>query len=188
MLVKFARYFVAGTALLIFVCTLWVNWETTAANKHVEEANAASQAGNDLVAQIGPKYKELFNEANLQGFPGNREQYKAKAQETVELFNKSAEQYRLAASKLEEASRQAVKQPLIDYWSLKVQSFRKLADSKQAFGKLVQLLLDESITDMNALNEKVGPLVDEAVRLDGESDKLGVEAQKIQDAHKDVIK
>ena len=187
-MVNFSRYLVVGVGVLVLVCTLWVNWGTTQANKQVDEANTASQAANALVPQAVAKYRELFSEANLQGYPGNRDQYKANAQEAVDLFAKSAEQYRLAANKLEEASKQSVKKPLSDYWTLKVQSFRKLADSKEAFGKLVHLLLDESIPDIDALNEKLGPLVDQATQLSDESDKLDAEAQKIQDANKAEFK
>ena len=52
----------------------------------------------------------------------------------------------------------------------------------------MRLLLDESIQDIDALNVKWGPLVDQAVHLDEESEKLGAEAQKIQDQHKDDFK
>src|SRR6187431_2834617 len=131
MLAKFSRYLVAGVAVVIAVCTIWVNRGTSQANKHVDEANVASEAGDTLTSQIGPKYSELFSEANLQGFPGNRDQYKANATETAELLDKAAAQYRLAADKLEEAGRQPVKKPLADYWGAKVQAYRKLAESKE---------------------------------------------------------
>ncbi|MBC7816579.1 MAG: hypothetical protein IAG10_06805 [Planctomycetaceae bacterium] len=188
MLVKISRYFVVGAAVLIAIASLYVRRETSQANKQVDEANAASQAANALAEQVGPKYKDLFSETNIQGFPGNRDQYKATAQETVELLVKAAAQYRLAADKLEEASQQKVKKPLAEYWGLQVQSFRKLADSKEAFGNLVRLLLDESIQDTVALNEKVSPLIDRALALNEESDKFSAEAKKIQDQHKDVFK
>ena len=187
MLMKFTRYLLIGVAILIGASTLYVNWGTSQANKQLEQVDAASQAGDAFITQAVPQYLELFGEANLKGYPGNREQYKAKAQDTLDLFGKATAQYRLAGDQLDEACRQPVKKPLSDYWTLKAQGYRKLADSKDAYANLVRLLLDETITDMDTLNVKVEPLINLAQKLNDEFDKLSADAQKFQDAHKDVI-
>ena len=150
--------------------------------------NAASQNANALVAQVVPKYTELFSEANLQGFPGNRGQYQALAEEAKGLLNRASEQFRVSASKLEEAGNQAVPTILTEYWTLKVQSFRNLADSKDTFAKVIGLLVDETVTSSELLNEKLGPLIDEANKLREESEKLDAEAKKLQDANPDKFK
>lgn len=188
MLTRVAQIVVSVIALLIFVVSIWTNWNTSKANSHVDEANAASTSANALVTEILPKYKELYSEANLNGFPGNRDQFKADAQMVSESFAKAADQYRLAASKLDEASQQAVDKPLKDSWGFRSQAYRKLADSKAAFGQLTGLLLDESIADIDALNAKIDPIVDQATKASDEFHKLEAEANKIQEAHKDKFK
>lgn len=182
------RYVVAAVFMIIALCSLWMSRGTNAANTLVEEANAASQNANALVAQVVPKYTELFSEANLQGFPGNRGQYQALAEEAKGLLNRASEQFRVSASKLEEAGNQAVPTILTEYWTLKVQSFRNLADSKDTFAKVIGLLVDETVTSSELLNEKLGPLIDEANKLREESEKLDAEAKKLQDANPDKFK
>lgn len=182
-MVNIVRYIVAGIVLIVTLCSLWSNWGTTQANKQVDEANAASQAANVLVSEFVPKYKELFTEANLQGFPGNREQLKPIVIEGRETLTKAAEQFRLAATKLEEAATRPVAKPLSEYWGLKVKAYRKLAESKEKFIKVVELFLDESNTTLDVLDGKLGPLIEEATKLNTESDAFDAEAKKIQEAN-----
>lgn len=184
MWVKLSRYLVVGTFVLVAASTLWVNSQ---ANKQVDEANAAVQSANALTDKASPLYTELFSEANLLGYPANRDKLRVTAQETIDLFANAAKQYRLSADKLEVASQKGVKKPVADYWTLKVQGTRKLAESKEAFGNVVRLLLDETISDLDTLVEKMKPLVDQAVRLDEASDQLEAEAQTFQEAHKSEI-
>ncbi|MFO1041083.1 MAG: hypothetical protein U0941_04810 [Planctomycetaceae bacterium] len=182
-MVNIVRYIVAGIFIIITLCSLLMSWGTTQANKQVDEANTASQSANALVGEFVPKYQELFKEANLQGFPGNREDLKPIALEGKEKLTKAAEQFRLAATKLEEAAGRPVSKPLSEYWGLKVKSYRKLAESKEKFVQVVELFLDESITTLDILDGKLGPLIEEATKLNTESDAFDAEAKKIQDAN-----
>lgn len=182
-MVNIVRYIVAGIVVIVTLCSMWSNWGTTQANKQVEEANVASQAANALLGDVVSKYKELFTEANMQGFPGNREQLKPIAQQGKEGLTKAAEQFRLAATKLEEAASRPVSKLLSEYWALKVKAYRKLAESKDVYAKVVELVLDESITTVEILDEKMGPLIEQASKLNTESDAFDAEAKKIQDAN-----
>ena len=177
------RYIVAGILVIITLGSLLTSWGTTQANKQVEEANTASQAANAMVVEFGSKYKELFTEANMQGFPGNREQLKPIALEGKEKLTKAAEQFRLAATKLEEAAGQPVSKTLSEYWGLKVKAYRKLAESKDKFVQVVDLFMDESVTTLDILDGKLQTLITEATKLNTESDAFDTEAKKIQDAN-----
>ena len=151
----------------------------------MDEGNAASEAADALVVQHAPNFKVLFSNANLQGFPGDRERHQGSARETAESFEKAAGLYRVAASKLEEASRQPVGKPNAAYFAAKAQSFHQLADSKETYGTAVRLLLDETITHVDALKLKVEPLITQALAASAESDKFNADAQQIIDTHKE---
>ncbi len=182
---KLVRYVLPAIAVLITIGSLYNSWGTSRANNLVDEGNAASESADALVVQHGSEFQKLFSNANLEGFPGHREKYQASAQETADAFEKAAGLYRVAASKLDEASRQPVGNPNAAYFAAKAQSFRKLGDSKETYGKAVRLLLNEAITDINTLKLKVEPLIVEALAASAESDKFSTEAQQVIDTHKD---
>lgn len=185
MFAKLWRFLIPAIAVLIAVASVINSWGTSRANKLVEEGNAASESADALVVQHGPEFQKLFSESNLKGYPNNRGQYQDMARAAAESFEKAAGLYRVAADKLEEASRQPVKKSNATYFAAKAQAFRKLADSKSAFGKATKLLLDETIPDVSALTLKVEPLITQADALSAETDKFNAEAQRVVDEYKD---
>jgi hypothetical protein len=175
----------AIVALVILASSLWVNFATNKANKLIDQANAAVEAGNQIAEQAGAKYGELFTESNLASFPDNREQLAPTAQNLAELLGNAAEQYESAATKFEEASHEGVKQAVAEYWSLKAQQFRKFAESKRAFRTVALLIPDEAVASLDAFNEQVDPLIDQALKLDAESKEFATQADKLESENKD---
>jgi hypothetical protein len=185
MFAKLWRFLIPAIAVLIAVASVINSWGTSRANRLVEEGNAASESADALVVQHGPEFQKLFSDSNLEGYPTNREKYQDSARATAESFETAAGLYRVAADKLEEASRQPVAKSNAAYFVAKAQAFRKLADSKVAFGTATKLLLDETIPDVGALTLKVEPLITQAEALNAETDKFNAEAQRVVDEHKD---
>ena len=148
------------------------------ANQLVNKSNVAYESGSQFAAEAAEKHKELFSDAKLRGFPGSRPQLHDLAQQTVDLFGKAAEQYRIAAILNEDASRQGVDPPRVEYLSLKVQTFRKIAEANEAYQAVARLIFDESIQDANELRTRAGRLADHALQLFKESDGLSTQADE----------
>ncbi len=182
---KFVKISLGVVGLVILTCSVLVSFATRTANKLVDDGNLAAVAGNQFAEQAGTKYTELFTDANLEGFPANREQLIPVAQSLAELMEKSAEQYDLAAESFEKASQEGVKEVLKEYWLLKVQSFRKFAESKRTFRTVALLIPDEGVTDIDVFNEQMSPLIDEALKLDTESKELAAQGEKLRSENSD---
>lgn len=185
---KFVKVGVSVVMLIIVACSVLVSFATRQANKFVDEANAAVTAGNQFAEQGGAKYAELFTDPNIEGFPGNREQLAPTAASLAELMARAAEQYDLAAAKFEEASQKGVKQVVADYWKLKAQGYRKFAESKKTFRSVGLLITDESVSSIELLDEKLPPLIEQAVKLDEESKALAAQADKLQSENEDEFR
>lgn len=185
---KYVRVGLSIVALIIVACSLLVSFATRKANKIVDEANTAVTVGNQFAEQGGAKYAELFTEPNIEGFPGNREQLAPTATSLAELMEKATVQYDLAAANFEQASQEGVKQVIADYWKLKAQGFRKFAESKKTFRSVALLVTDETISSIDALNEKLSPLIDQAVKLDEEAKELAAQADKLQSENQDEFR
>lgn len=185
MVTKIVRYGLGIVVVVILVATLINQWGTKKANALVEAGDAAIKSANTLTEDGGGKFRALVAEANLNGFPGNRSQLEPMAREAADLLGKAAEQYRLAASKYEEASHQPVDKVVINYWLLKVKASQKLAESKEAFRQAALLFLDRSIEQKDALVEKLLAASKNAQDLKAEYEQLSAEADKVQNAHKD---
>ena len=158
------------------------------ANQLVDKSNIAYEAANQLAAEATAQYKELFSDATLRGFPDNRPQLQVLAQQTVDLFGKAAEQYRLAANFNEEAGRQGIDRPRVEYLSLKMRTFRKLADANEAYRSVPQLVFDETIQDVDALNTRAGRLADDALKLFDQANDLSAQADKSYEKLKGEVK
>ncbi len=188
MLLKIVRIVVAAVAVVVIVSGLIVSWGTGKANKLIEDGNTAVEAANKFTLEASPKYDELFSETNLQGFPGNREQMKASAQEVADLFGKSAEQFRVAATKFEEATKQAVDSKVAEYWTAKVQAFQKMAEAKDAVRKIALILTDDTVENIEQFTERATPLSKNAQQLNSEAEQFTATADKIQADNKDKFK
>lgn len=187
-MLKLLRVFTVIAAIVVAAAVAWRNWGTGKANALVDEGNTAAQTGNSLSGQAGAKYAELFAEANLQGFPGNRAKLEPAAKELTDLLTQAAEQYRLAAARFEEAAQQPADSKVVDYWKLEAQMCRKFADSKEAFGRVPAMISDPGVQNLEQLLDKIGGLTEAAGKLDKESKEIAAAANKHKEAHKDKFK
>ncbi len=106
----------------------------------------------------------------------------------MDLFGKAAEQYRIAANFNEEAGRQGVDRPRVEYLTLKVQTFRKLADANEAYRSVPQLVFDETIQNVDDLNTRAGRLADDALQLFDQANALSAQADKCYEKLKGDVK
>jgi hypothetical protein len=156
------------------------------ANKLVEEGNVAIKEGNRLALEGGPKHDRLFAEAKALTFDEDKERLKGTAQEAVDALNKSAEKYREASKKFDEASKLKVDDKFKEYLTLKSQEFVKRAEQVELAKGNAQDFLDSS--DPVSLMTKVNANQPRVETLKKESDDLEAKAKKISDESAGKIK
>lgn len=157
--------------------------ETRKANKFVEEGNAAVEEGKKLYEQADAKNTELVQ--SLDGFPGNRDQLKGKAQEALELLDKSIAKLREGAAKFDEGSKTNIDAKLKEYLTLKSQEFTKHAEHLEIEKEIPKSVMDTSITDADTLKEKFSSLQERLQKLEQEWTGLAERARKIEEENKD---
>ena len=141
-----------------------------------QTVNAAAAEGNKLAELAGKKFTTIFADANLEAFPGNREEFRKNAKSVADLLSGAAAKYREAATLCEKASQKAGGTGDARYWSLKGRSFRRIAESKEGFKSIALLIDDETIQDKATFESRAKPLIEEAIEVNTESQKLSKEA------------
>ncbi|HWA96946.1 MAG TPA: hypothetical protein VG713_00570 [Pirellulales bacterium] len=174
------RILLGVVILIVSVAAGYRWWEERQANALVDDGNAAIEAGNDFAAKAGKAFEELFSESNLEGFPGNRDALRDRVNELAGELAKSAEQFRLAVTKFEEAESHNTDEKIKEYWGLKASAVTKLAESKEAYRNAVLTYLDAGLTDREALIAKINAAMDAASKLGKEYDDMNEQADKVQ--------
>jgi len=157
------------------------------ANHLKDEANAAGAAGDKLLDDIQPKLETLFSSETVAGFPANRGEFEATARETAELNAKSAEQYRLAASKFDEAAKQDIDKVIAEYFGTWSQVMAKSAEKRDSRREQTLLWLDKEIDTMEKLEAKKSEI---QKRFDAQTaavDELVAKAKKLETENADKL-
>lgn len=156
---------------------------TRQANKLIEEGNAAVEEGKKLYEQADTKETELAQ--SLDGFPGNRDQLKGKAQEIIDLLDKAIAKLREGAAKFDEGSKTNIDAKLKEYLSLKSQEFSKHAEHLEIEKEIPTAVMDTSITDTDGLRAKFTSVQERLEKLQQEWVNLATKAEKIKQENKD---
>jgi murein L,D-transpeptidase YcbB/YkuD len=162
--------------------------DTADANKLIGEANTAIVAADKMSADAYSKFRSYMDEQTMGNFPGNREQIRPTAQESADLFARSAAAYReQVVSKFEGASKLNINDKFKEYIVLKVEAFKKLADSKDVAKELALVPLDPSLTTQDALYAKVKEVDARLNAVTKEMQEVNDRANKIQQDNPDII-
>ena len=167
---------------------IWAHFQNEKANTYIDEANTLLNKGNALVVEVTPKYQKLFTEEALNGFPGNRAELEAAAQEPADKYAKAAEFYRHAAAKLDEGVKTSASEIVSQYWELLAKADLKLAEGKEAARSAALLFADKSIQSLDQLNDKMTPLADIIQKSNKEYEDFSAQAEKIKADHPNDIK
>jgi uncharacterized protein YukE len=160
--------------------------ETSKANKFVEEGNAAVEEGKKLFEQADAKDDEILQA--LDGFPANRDQLKGKAQEVIDLLDKSIAKLREGASKFDEGSKTNIDPKLKEYLSLKSQEFSKHAEHLEVEKEVPKAVMDPAVADTEALKARFTDIQERVKKLEQEWTDYAQRADKIQQENKDKFK
>jgi hypothetical protein len=162
--------------------------DTADANKLIGEANTAIVAADKMSADAYTKFRSYMNDEAMGHFPDNREQLRPAAQESADLFAKSAAAYRdQVVNKFEGASKLNINDKFKEYIVLKVEAFKKLADSKDVAKELALVPLDPSLTTQDALYAKVKEVDARLNAVTNEMQEVNDRANKIQQDNPDII-
>jgi hypothetical protein len=160
--------------------------ETDKANKLVAEGNAAIEEGNKLAIDSGAKNDKIFDELTAANFEADKERLSPQAKEAVDGMTKSAEKFREASKKFDEASKLKIDDKFKEYLTLKSQEFSKRAEQMDVGKGNSQALLTSN--DAEGLMAKVRENKTKYEALEKESKDLEAKANKIQADNKDKIK
>ena len=169
-------------------CKIKFGDDTGEANKLIAEANAGIVAADKISEEAYAKFRSYMNDETMNGFPANRERIRATVQESADLFGKSAAAYReQVVEKFEGASKMKIDDRFREYIKLKVEAFRKLADSKEVARELALVPLDPSVTTQGAFLAKVKEVDARLNAAVKEVQELNSRANKIQQDNPDLI-
>ncbi|HEV2913098.1 MAG TPA: hypothetical protein VGX92_07270 [Pyrinomonadaceae bacterium] len=157
--------------------------ETDKANKLVAEANTAIEAGNKAAIEAGRKNDRIFDEIKSSSFDEDKERLSATAKEAISGFTQSAERFREAARKFEEASKLKINDKFKEYLVLKSQEFNKNAEQVEAAKLMPQAVLDSE--DAETLSQKVRENKARYDKLEKEAKELADKAEKVRAENKD---
>jgi hypothetical protein len=163
--------------------------DTADANKIIEDAKAGILAGNKLSEEAYTKFRSFMNPETIENFPSNREQIRPAAQESADLYAKSAATFRdQVVNKLEAASKLKINEKFKEYITLKAEAFRKLAESKEVAKELSLTPLAPSLTTQDALIAKAKEVDARLNALVQQYEETEQRANKVQQANPDIIK
>lgn len=145
-----------------------------------QAVGAAAGEGDKLSMQVGKKFNTIFADENLNGLPGTRPLILKSAQEVAEILKGASARYLEAAALCEKAGRKATTAEEAKYWSLRGRSLRRMAEAKDGFRSITLLIEDEAIKDRATFEARAKPLVEEALELNNESQKLNKQAADLR--------
>jgi hypothetical protein len=159
---------------------IWSQWGTSKANRYKDEANAAIESGAGFVNQGVEKFQKLYANENIDGFPSNRAQLEPLARETADLYEKAAEQFRLASAKFEEASKQPADAVVAEYFSLWSKQRAAWAERCVAERDFAMLFLDKTVDSRSKLDERCDEIAKRRKQHASTVDELTAKTEQLQ--------
>ena len=185
---RFGLFCILLSLALVAGCKFKVGDDTADANKLIAEANTGILGADKMSQEAYTKFRSYMNDETMNKFPSNREQIRPTAQESADLFARSAAAYRdQVINKFEGASKLNINEKFREYIVLKVEAFKKLADSKEVARELALVPLDASITTQDKLFAKIKEVDVRLNALVKEVQEANERANKIQQENSNII-
>jgi hypothetical protein len=171
--------------LVAIITTILVVTQFSArkASTLTHDALSVIASANRLSDQGDEAFSKLHTVEFLQGYPGNREDFAPRYKLAAASLTESANLYREAARKYDEAGKQAVKRTVREYCLVKSQALTAYAICKERRVEYISLILDPSIVDFATLNERGKALIAETSKCVAVYGELDAKAQAIVDTY-----
>jgi hypothetical protein len=121
----------------------------------LKESDNALVEARRYAGEASPLFKRMMNDVDTLGLDGFRAQQKESATQTIDLLRNSSEQFRLAERKLSESKSLNRNPKLTPFLETKARSYDLLAQTVDINQEMAELVLDESITSVDALLPKL---------------------------------
>jgi Skp family chaperone for outer membrane proteins len=177
MFTKIAGIVTSTLVLVVSAAAAWSQFETSAVNSLVTEANGHFETAAKLHNEAAPKFTEL--QGSLRSLPVDRSELDPRIAGLAKTYAESAAEYRLAAAKIAEAGMKSSDPIVTSYFTAKSRRWTACAAIRESIREYLTLSADPTVRtakDYSIRQEEINKRVDELNRQDKE---LEAEADKI---------
>lgn len=126
------------------------------------ESDAALEKARDLAGAADGAINKLLETLNTDDLATVRAALKGEVQAALKDCEAAAEQFRLAASKIDDAQALGVEGQLAEYLQLRAEAYESYSTAYKAKGSVATAALDETLVDAGALLAKVNAAAETA--------------------------
>lgn len=160
-------------------------YEIDGVNKLIEAGNTAINEANKFWQEAKSKNDNMFNSVNTDEYLEKRDSFKSTAQQAVDGFEKSAEKYREASAKFDQASKLKIHEKLKEYLTAKSQEFAKRAEQADIAKGTTRAFMESS--DAVTLSKTTGENKERIEKLEKEINELAEKSSRIQQDNKNIF-
>ena len=145
----------------------------------LKESDSAVAEARRYAGEASPLFQRMMNDVDTLGLEAFRAQQKQAATQTIDLLRNSSEQFRLAEKKLADSKPLNRNDKLTPYLDSKARSYGLFAQTVDINQEMAELVLDESITSVDALLPKLTDATARYKAAEKEAQAAGSEADEI---------
>lgn len=145
----------------------------------IEDSNNAVKDAVRYAGEAMPLFQQMLKDIDSQGLSDFRAHQKESAAKTNDLLGKAAEGFRRGKAKLEEAQPLNRKEEMAPYLAVKARSYGLRAQAFEINQEIVRLVLDDSITSIDALGPKLTEAATRRDEINKNADAANNEANEI---------
>ena len=142
-------------------------------------SDAALADAQRLASDATPSFQQLLNDVDGLGLEAFRAQHKESATKTKDMIGSAVEQFRVARSKLEAATKAKGSARLKPFLEAKARSYELVAQALETNQQMIDMVLDEPITDTEVLLPKLQEAAARRDALDRQAQAASEESNEI---------
>jgi len=144
-----------------------------------EESDKAIDEANKHGLEAAPLFQSMLDAVDKDGLDAARAGKKDAAEKARDLFARAAEQFRLAAQKLDEAAARKPNERLVAFFAAKSRGYKGYADARSINHDIARMFLDPSIKTIGELEPKVLEAAKRRKDIEEAAAAAAAEAEKI---------
>ena len=145
----------------------------------LKESDIALDEANKQIQIAVPAFQQHLNDFDQLKVDGFRQEKRESSNHLIAQFAKTAEQFRMAAKKLDEAATLSADKKLNGYIVIKSKSYGLLAQVCDQDAEMIRVLLDDSSADSATITEKVLKLAASRDLIQKAADEAMTEADAV---------
>jgi hypothetical protein len=145
----------------------------------IAQADEQVTTANRLTNEAAPVFLAALSDLETRGLDFVRQEHAAALPPARDQFNQAAENLDQAADKLESVSRDVSDGKQREYYATKSRAYRQFATTKRVGVQIIDLMLDPSKTDQQALLAEIVPLTDQIDSANTQGKELESQAERM---------